>query len=370
MIKRSGWAGFDRDCAAARRATGLIRRMGKLKRTLPILLALPLVAQSPFAWKDIGDGRMELREGGKPALVYNYGPQLKPGAPEDRRRCCYIFPLDTPAGVSMLDDFPTDHWRHRGLFWAWPVVETEGKKYDLWMNMTVKDHAAKPPARHARRRLYARRFPDGSLAPRGLFWAWPVVETEGKKYDLWMNMTVKDHAAKPPTVTSSAKQARMETENFWQIDGRDIVREDVRMTVFPAKENARELEMELAWQALKAPVTLLGSQEPSKSYGGFSVRFAARENTILRADGETLSKDEDLTPRKWAELEGVYGGKRVTLRITPDPAGIGFPYQWRLRNYGFVGASFPGRTAAVDSYTLEPGKPLTLNFRMRVTDAQ
>ena len=317
MIKRSGWAGFDRDCAAARRATGLIRRMGKLKRTLPILLALPLVAQSPFAWKDIGDGRMELREGGKPALVYNYGPQLKPGAPEDRRRCCYIFPLDTPAGISMLDDFPTDHWRHRGLFWAWPVVETEGKKYDLWMNMTVKDHAAKPP-----------------------------------------------------TVTSSAKQARMETENFWQIDGRDIVREDVRMTVFPAKENARELEMELAWQALKAPVTLLGSQEPSKSYGGFSVRFAARENTILRADGETLSKDEDLTPRKWAELEGVYGGKRVTLRITPDPAGIGFPYQWRLRNYGFVGASFPGRTAAVDSYTLEPGKPLTLNFRMRVTDAQ
>src|SRR5580693_3927222 len=48
---------------------------------LPILLsflsiALPALAQSPFAWKDIGEGRMELREGGKPALVYNYGPQL------------------------------------------------------------------------------------------------------------------------------------------------------------------------------------------------------------------------------------------------------------------------------------------------------
>lgn len=123
-------------------------------------------------------------------------------------------------------------------------------------------------------------------------------------------MTVKDHAAKPPTVTSSAKQARMETENFWQIDGRDIVREDVRMTVFPARERARALEVELTWQALKAPVTLRGSQEPGKSYGGFSARFAARENTILRADGETLSKDEDLTPRKWAELGGVYGGKR------------------------------------------------------------
>jgi hypothetical protein len=282
-----------------------------------LLIALPAFAQSPFVWKDLGDGRMELRESGKPALVYNYGPQLKPSAPENRRRCCYIFPLNTPAGVSMLDDFPSDHWHHRGLFWAWPVVETEGKKYDLWMNMTVKDHSAKPPI-----------------------------------------------------VVSSAKQARMETENFWQIEGRDIVREDVRVTAFPTQANARELQVELTWLALKTPVTLRGSQEPGKSYGGFSARFAARENTVLRTDGETLSKDEDLTPRKWAELEGVYGGRRATLRITPDPAGIGFPYQWCLRNYGFAGASFPGRTAAVDSYTLEPGKPLTMKFRVRVTDAQ
>jgi hypothetical protein len=87
----------------------------------------------------------------------------------------------------VLDDFPSDHWRHRGLFWAWRVVETEGKRYDLWMNMTVKDHSANRPA-----------------------------------------------------VTSSAKQARMETENLWQIDGREIVREGVRLTVFPrAGQRAR-----------------------------------------------------------------------------------------------------------------------------------
>jgi len=102
-------------------------RVGKLTHTLPVLVVLPLMAQAPFAWKYIGDGRMELREGGKAALVYNYGPQLKAGAPEDRRRCCYIFPLYTPGGVSMLDDFPADHWHHRGLFWAWPVVETKEK---------------------------------------------------------------------------------------------------------------------------------------------------------------------------------------------------------------------------------------------------
>jgi hypothetical protein len=33
-----------------------------------------------------------------------------------------------------------------------------------------------------------------------------------------------------------------------------------------------------------------------------------------------------------------------------------------------MGASFPGRTEKVDSYTLEPGKPLTLKFRVQVRD--
>src|SRR4051794_11520656 len=108
------------------------------------LIALPAFGQ--FAWEGIGGGGMELREGGKVALVYNYGPQLKAGAPEEKRRCCYIFPVYSPGGVSMLDDFPQDHWHHRGLFWSWPVVETEGKQYDIWMMFTAKHRAAGPVA--------------------------------------------------------------------------------------------------------------------------------------------------------------------------------------------------------------------------------
>src|SRR5215467_4614640 len=109
------------------------------------LCALPAAGQGSFTWKDLGDGRIELDENGKPALVYNYGIQWKEGAPEDRRRCCYIFPVYTPAGVSMLDDFPKDHWHHRGLFWSWPDVETGGKTYDIWMKFTAKPRSAKTP---------------------------------------------------------------------------------------------------------------------------------------------------------------------------------------------------------------------------------
>lgn len=282
---------------------------------LALAVALPLAGEEQFAWKDLNDGRLELRENGRPALVYNYGSQLKPGAPDNRRRCCYIFPVYTPAGVSPLDDFPSDHWHHRGLFWAWPIVEVNGKQYDLWMRFTAKHRSEKTPA-----------------------------------------------------VSSRDGQARLEAENLWEADGKDIVRETLRLTVLPAERKSREMDVMLTWEAIHDPVTVQGSPEQGKSYGGFSARFAPREGTILRADGEVLVKDEDRTPRKWAELEGVYGGKRAVLRITPDEENPEAPYQWCLRSYGFVGASFPGRTDQVQAYTLRPGKPLTLKFRVRVSD--
>lgn len=294
---------------------------------LCFILAFSALAQQRFEWKDTGDGHMELREGGKAALVYNYGPQLKQGAPENRRRCCYFFPVYTPAGVSQLEDFPTDHWHHRGLFWSWPIVETGGKQYDIWMNFTAK--------------------------PR---------------------------SAKLPTVSANAKEARMEAHNFWEADGKDIVKEDVVLTVFPTQGNAREMEVDLTWEALNAPVTLQGSPDGLKSYGGFSARFAPRENTVLRADGQVLQQDQDRNAYKWVEMEGVYDGKHAALRITPDEKNIQTPYQWCLRQsvvgsmkigdrrYGFIGASFPGRTNNVDRFTLEPGKPLNLRFRVRLAD--
>ena len=282
---------------------------------MTLALAANAWAQGAFEWRDTGQGHVELRENGKPALVYNYGMQLKQGAPENRRRCCYIFPLYTPGGVAMLDDFPQDHEHHRGVFWSWPVVETRGKQYDHWMNMTARN-----------RPLDA------------------------------------------PTVNTSARGAQLNTSSIWEADGQDVMHEYVVLTVYPSRAGARDVDVRLTLEALGAPVTLRGSREQGKSYGGFSARFAAREGTILRADGQVVKKDEDLNPHRWAELEGSYGGKRAVLRITPDASDPGAPYQWCLRTYGFVGASFPGRTASSDGYTVEPEQPVVLKFRLSVRD--
>jgi hypothetical protein len=282
----------------------------------PVLaLALPLAGQTPFAWKDLGGGRMELRERGRPALVYNYGPQLREGAPESQRRCCYFFPVWTPAGVSVLDDFPANELHHRGLYWAWPIVEAGGQQFDSWKNLTVQ------------------------LRPAGA-----------------------------PGVGATAREALLTVRNLWQAGGRDIVREDLRLTVFPTRDGAREFRVQLIWEAISGAVTLRGATDPGKSSGGFVAHFAPAEQRVLRADGQVVAKDEDLNRHRSVEVEGVYAGKRAVVRITPDERNPGVPYQWILRTRGFAGASFPGRTGAIDGYTLEPGKPLTLAFRVRVAD--
>lgn len=286
-----------------------------MRSLLPLLCALSLHA-GEFAWKDIA-GAMVLTEDGKVVLGYKHSTALAPGAPEDRPRCCYIYPALTPAGVSPLDDFPADHYHHRGLFWAWPVVEFEGVRYDLWMMKGIDARTAGP------------------------------VEAGVGGGRAWLRAT-----------------------NAWFANERQLVREQVRIETPPAEGATRTLHVTLTFEALAGRVTLRGSQERGKSYGGFSARFAPREDTILRAGGHRLKRDEDLVPHAWAELEAVYKGQRAVVRITPDAANPHAPYQWCLREYGFAGASFPGRTGSVQGYTLEPGKPLTLRFTVTLTDLE
>lgn len=287
--------------------------------TRPVLLAfaaaLPLLAAGPLEWKDHKDGRLELLENGKTALVYNYGPRLKAGVPEDRSRCCYLYPVLTPAGVSPLDDFPKDHYHHRGVFWAWPVVETGGRTLDLWMFPNLRD-----------------------------------------RFERWLA---------PP---AGGRTATLAVENGWYTGERRIVRETVRITVLPARGTHRDFDVELTLEATDEPVTLRGSAEKGKSYGGFSARFAPREKTAILTDSGPVTKDEDLVPHAWAELSADYDGRPATLRITPNAKDPGGPYQWCLRPYGFAGASFPGRTETVSGYTLRPGQPLTLRFHVTASD--
>lgn len=295
--------------------------MGKVFLFFLIACALQvrLQAEEPLTWHKAGMPAaysVELRSGNQPILRYNYGIQLPPGVPEDRARCCYVYPLWTPDGVSVLDDFPKDHYHHRGLFWAWPDVRVSGISYDGWMMKDIKT-------------------------------VHKIIYTE---------------------LTNAGRVAVLRVQNEWEARRKSIATLQERYTVYARDKQSRTIKVVLTLTAADRPIELRGSHEEGKSYGGLSARFAPRTQIVIRTEKGVLEKDEDLNTHDWAELEATYDGRKAALRIDNAATNEGGPPQWCLRHYGFLGAAFPGKTKERDSFTLERGKPLTLRYSIRVSD--
>ncbi len=276
-----------------------------------LLAALAVTASGQFAFRAVDAKSLELTENGAPVFVYNHGTMLAPGAPADRARCCYLHPVYAPNGVVITDDFPKDHFHHRGISWMWPVVIVDGQKYDLW---TIK----------------------GILA----------------RSEKMENRAVgRDHA-------------ELSLRNGWYIGERKVVEENVQIIVHPTVDGRRDIDFSMTFKPVGADVQIAGSPDENKGYGGFNIRFPPREGTRIDTASGRDVKDSDLVPNAWAELTATYGGKPASARITVDPKSAGFPNGWCLRHYGFLGANFPG----LKPYKLEAAAPLAMKFTVTLGD--
>ncbi len=269
------------------------------------LLALLAAAQSPFAFRETGHGSIELADRGKPVFAYNYGPQLPQGVPEQFRRSTYLHPVYAPDGTILSDDFPKDHYHHRGIFWAWRVVKAGGETHDLW-----------------------------------------TIEGVHQRFVRWLARETRPDAA------------RLALENGWFMGERKIVRETVEIITHRVAAARRDIDFVLTFEALDGPVEISGS--PDRGYSGFGFRFAPREDTVIETDAGIESEDTNLVPHRWAQLTAVFQARRAGARITIDAANPGAPNGWCLRHYGYLGVDFPG----LERYTIAPGKPLRLKYRV------
>lgn len=55
-------------------------------------------------------------------------PDIKP----EFQRGGYVFPLLTPSGQSIADDYPPNHVHHHGLWWAWTKTKFGSTEPDFW----------------------------------------------------------------------------------------------------------------------------------------------------------------------------------------------------------------------------------------------
>lgn len=270
-------------------------------------VALP-GAQAGFRFADVDDKSLGLWEDEHPVLVYNHGVLADPKAPADRARSSYVHPLYGLEGEVLTDDFPKDHWHHRGLFWAWPHVKVGESETDLWMLTGI---------RH--------------------------------QFERWLCRE------------ASPAFARLGVQNSWRIGDRQVVREEVWLRIFPATSAGRAVDVELTLTPLKEPLTIQGAA--GKSYGGLTLRFAPfkGESVITTPDGRTKD-DLPIAHLPWADLSAQFTGAKAFsgAAIFIAPTHPDYPPEWLTRHYGVLCVGWPG----VAAQTFPPGKSIRCAYRV------
>lgn len=278
-------------------------------RQFKLVAAAPSVAEGkqPFRFEAVTDKSLGLWEGTRPVFVYKHGVMSKAGVPDDRNRSTYLHPVYGLDGEVLTDDFPKDHYHHRGLFWAWPHVRIDGRDYSLW-------------------------------DIRGIH----------QRFERWIARQAGSNAA------------CLAVENGWYAGERKVVQERVWFTIYPTSGDGRLMDIDLIWIPTQSPVTLEGAED--KSYGGLTLRFAPRTNTVITTPLGNRPDDLAVTRLEWADLSAQFASASqpsgAAIFISPDHPD--FPPQWLTRHYGVLCVGWPG----VNPGTLQPGVPVRASYRL------
>lgn len=273
------------------------------------LIAFSIQAEDAFRWTERPGGKLELTENSKPVLVFNHGLQLKEGVKEQFRRADYFHPIYDLDGVIITEDFPKDHFHHRGLFWGWPEVTVGGKTYDPWACVGMQQRFIRWIKREA--------HPDCAV---------------------------------------------LGVENGWFLGDQSVIRETVEARIHRCNDVGRVMDVAVTLEAEKEPVSMSGRRDQKKGYGGFTLRLAARRDASVSLPTGRVEKDVIQVNAPWADYSAKFGTGDVMsgVAIFDHPKNPRHPTTWMTRYYGVLNPTWP----ALETAKLEPGKPVTLRYRL------
>jgi hypothetical protein len=277
------------------------------------LLCLGLAANGEFTLDD-DQKTLTVLENGAPVLAYNYAPVPVPGAvPATFERSCYIHPLYGLDGQVVTEDFPKDHYHHRGLFWAWPECTAGGRRMDVWLAQDVKQ----------RHRQWVTREAGPDKAEIGVVNGW----------------------------------------SFEDAPEKDIVREEVNLTILPADAKGRAIDFEINLTNISdRRVVFEGAK--NKGYGGLCFRPRADFKPFTFTSALGVSPEDALrceTP--WADVSWTAAGTTSGLAVFQHASNPGYPFPgWIFRHYAFLGVSWPHE----QTRELQPGQSFRLKYRVYV----
>lgn len=252
-------------------------------------------------------------EEGEKVLFYQQKAKSLNGEYE---RANYVHPLYGLNGEVLSEDFPEDHYHHRGIFWAWHQILLNGEQVaDAWDCNNV---------------------------------SWEVKKAKAK-------------------VTNKAVKIR--TKTLWrsQLDSTiskttALFKEKTTITIYPSEGDYRIIDFQIQLFPLKEGLAIGGSTD-SKGYGGFSPRIKLPDDIrFISNQGEVKAQTNGLEAGPWMDMLGTFDGENPTgVAIITHPKYPSAQQLWILRDKrSMQNAAYPGNQAI----PLVKSKALELRYRM------
>jgi hypothetical protein len=205
----------------------------------------------------------------------------------------WVFPLYTPRGLTVLQEFPFDHPFHNGLWVAQGPLIFAGEPVHFW---------PMPPERKPGETLFTHM---GRM------------ESVGK-----------------PTIEPHANGVRFTLQLVWRTGSGQPVLDETRTVDLRAVEDATVCDVTTVQRASYGPI-----EYPATKFGVICVRVEPRLTPVLGgeiiADGGQRGSAEVayLQPNAYVAYEGQAGGDRFgVLLAVPGQK----PYEWFVRDYGLA----------------------------------
>jgi hypothetical protein len=269
-------------------------------------------------------GKVIIDIGGHPVLTYQ-GDKTDPPAGYDPayKRGGYLYPVLTPSGLNVTDDYPANHKHHHGIWSPWTKTEFEGRHPDFW-NMGDKTGTVEPVD-------FGQEF-------------WGAV--------------CGGFTARHRMVDLSA-----------QPEPKDVLDETWQVVAYDCGPHASEpyfiFDLTITQTcASSSPLTL-----EKYRYGGLGFRGAKQwggENgcEVLTSEGKTRANGNESRGR-WVRYSGLIDGKPASLAIFNAPDDFRFPQPMRI---------FPDQPffcyapEQLGEFQIVPGKRFVQRYRFIVAD--
>lgn len=258
------------------------------------------------------------------ALIYQ-GDKTEPPAGYDPayKRGGYIYPVFTPSGLNVTDDYPANHKHHHGIWSPWTKTEFEGRHPDFW-NMGDKTGTVEPVD-------FGHEFSGPAC---GGFTA---------------HHRMVDLSAKP--------------------EPKDVLNETWQVIAYnsgpPGREPFFVFDLTITQTcATGDPLTL-----EKYRYGGLGFRGAKQWEgkegcEVLTSEGKTRANGNESRGR-WVRYSGMIDGHSASIAILNSPDDFRFPQPMRI---------FPDQPffcyapEQLGEFQIVPGKPFVQRYRFIVAD--